>query len=101
VPALPSRGGASDAIKPFFAAFPRPNGPDTARGFAQFSASYSDPSTLNAASVRVDRTLGSALTVFGRYNHAPSEASSRLGSFALTTLNTVGTLENHLQTLTT
>ena len=101
VPSLASREAASDAVKPFFAAFPRPNGPDTARGFAQFSASYSDPSTLNATSVRVDRTFGSSFTLFGRYNHAPSEASSRLGSFALTTLNTVGTLENHLQTLTT
>jgi hypothetical protein len=39
--------------------------------------------------------------VFGRYNYAPSEASSRLGSFAITSANTIGTLQNNLQTFTT
>ncbi len=60
VPSQASRLAASDALKPIFAAFPVPNGPDTARGLAQFSASYADPSTLDAASVRVDQTFGAA-----------------------------------------
>jgi len=101
VPSQTSRLAASDALKPFFAAFPLPNGPDTARGLAQFSTSYADPSRLNATSVRLDWTVGPSLTVFGRYNYAPSEASSRLGSFAITSANTIGTLQNNLQTFTT
>src|SRR5215813_375014 len=100
VPSQASRLAASDALKPLFTGFPLPNGPDTARGLAQFSTSYSDPSRLNATSVRVDGTFGPALTVFGRYNYAPSEASSRLGSFAIASANTIGTLKNKLQTLT-
>ena len=100
VPSLTSRLAAPAAMKPIFAAFPRPNGADTANGLAQFSASYSDPSSLDASSVRVDRTFGKALTAFARYNYAPSQGSSRLGSFAIASANTVGTLENSLQTLT-
>ena len=100
VPSLASRAAASDAVKPIFAAFPLPNGPETSGGLAQFSASYSDPSTLNATSVRVDRIFGNALTLFGRYNYAPSDAASRLGSFAIASANTVGTLQNRLQTVT-
>jgi len=100
VPSLSSRAAASDALKPFFAAFPLPNGPDTTNGLAHFSASYTDPSTLDATSVRVDRTFGSAVTVFGRYNYAASQGSSRLGSFAIASANTIGTLQNRLQTLT-
>src|SRR5262249_15077822 len=71
VPSLASRAAASDALKPIFAALPLPNGSATANGFAQFSASYTDPSTLNATSIRVDHTFGPALSVFGRYNYAP------------------------------
>jgi carboxypeptidase family protein len=100
VPSLASRAAASDALRPIVAAFPLPNGPDTSGGLAQFSASYSDPSTLNATSVRVDRTFGNALTLFGRYNYAPSDAASRFGSFAIASANTVGTLQNSLQTVT-
>jgi len=100
VPSLASRAAASPAIAPFFAAFPLPNGPVTANGLAQFSASYSNPATLDATSVRIDQTLGSTLSVFGRYNYAPSEASSRTGSFATDSINTIGTLQNSLQTVT-
>jgi hypothetical protein len=101
VPSPASRLAASNALRPYFDAFPVPNGPETTRGFAQFSASYSDPSTLNATSVRVDRTFAAGLNTFARYNYAPSDASSRLGSVAILSLNSVGVLQNSLQTLTT
>ena len=74
VPSQGSRLAASAALRPYFDAFPIPNGPDTARGLAQFSASYSDPSTLDATSIRFDATLGRRLSTFARYNHAPSDA---------------------------
>jgi hypothetical protein len=100
VPSLASRAAASAALRPYFDSFPVPNGPETARGLARFSASYSDPSTMDATSVRVDRRFGDALNVFARYNHAPSEGSSRLGSFGILGLNSIGVLQNKLQTLT-
>lgn len=100
VPSQSSRAAASDALRPYFAAFPVPNGPDTARGLARFSASYSDPSTLNATSVRVDRTIHTGLSAFARYNYAPSDGASRLGSFGILGLNSVGVLQNSLHTLT-
>jgi hypothetical protein len=99
VPSLASRAGASDAVKPLLNAFPLPNGAETGRGLAQFSASYADPSTLDATSARVDLSLKS-LHVFGRYNYAPSDGSSRLGSFAIAGANTIGFVTNQLQTLT-
>ena len=101
VPSQASRSAAPDAVKPIFAAFPAPNGPETANGLAQFSASYADPSSLDATSVRVDGTLGPSLTAFVRYNYAPSEGSSRLGSFAVASANTLGFVQNRLQTVTT
>jgi len=100
VPSTASRAAASDAVKPILNAFPLPNGPETSNGLAQFSASYADPSTLDATSVRVDRSFG-AVNVFGRYNYAPSDGSSRLGSFAIASANTIGWVKNQLQTLTT
>src|SRR5262249_9570546 len=100
VPSIASRAAASSAVQATLAAFPLPNGPETANGFAQFSASYSDPSRLNATSVRVDHTFAPSLTLFGRYNSAPSSASSRLGSFGVASANTIGFLENSLHTLT-
>lgn len=100
VPSLASRLAASTALRPYFDSFPVPNGPETARGLARFSASYSDPSTMDATSVRIDRRFGDALNVFARYNHAPSEGSSRLGSFGILGLNSTGVLQNKLQTLT-
>jgi hypothetical protein len=100
VPSLASRLAASDVLRPYFDSFPVPNGPETARGLARFSASYSDPSTLDATGVRIDRRFGDALNAFARYNHAPSEGESRLGSFGILGLNSTGVLQNKLQTLT-
>ncbi len=46
-------------------------------GLAEFSANYSNPSTLNATSLRMDQAVGDKWRVFGRYNYAPSNAQSR------------------------
>src|SRR5262249_15426496 len=100
VPSIASRLAATSALKPYFESFPIPNGPETSRGFAQFSASYTDPSSLDATSVRVDTSLGHDLSAFARYNYAPSDGRSRLGSFAILGLNSIGVLNNKLQTLT-
>jgi hypothetical protein len=77
VPSLAARAAAPAQIGPFLNTFPRPNGRDLGGGLAEFSASYSEPSTINATSIRVDHNIGSNLTMFGRYNHAPSYTSVR------------------------
>ncbi len=104
VPSLAARASASAALSPIFAAFPLPNGSDAQNGttndLSQYAASFSNPSSLNVASVRVDRVMTSKLTVFARYNYAPSEAESRLGSFGIASVNTIGYLRNKFQSLT-
>jgi outer membrane receptor protein involved in Fe transport len=78
VPDLASRQSAVAAVLPFLNAYPIPNGPDdVAAGTAQFNASYSNPASLDAYSLRVDHDLNSKLRLFGRYNYSPSRAQDR------------------------
>jgi hypothetical protein len=44
---------------------------------ANLTAVYSNPSTLNATSIRVDHNLSRKITLFARYNHAPSDDTTR------------------------
>jgi hypothetical protein len=46
-------------------------------GTAQFNASYSNPATLDAYSLRVDHKLANKWSLFGRYNYSPSEIIQR------------------------
>jgi len=80
-------------------AYPLPTGPDRANGFAEFASSYSNPSTLNATSIRIDHIFNSRFTLFGRYNYAPSESLSRAGD-GLRSLNSVRAFSNRTQTIT-
>ena len=89
VPSLNSRIIAPANIQPYLNAFPRPNGSNLADNLSQFNASFSNPSTLNATSLRVDHFINSNFTVFGRYNYAPSEAVQRGGSRSLSTVSFV------------
>jgi hypothetical protein len=78
VPDLTARQNASPALQPFFNAFPRPNGPDDlTNGLAQFNASFSNPASLDAYSLRLDHRLRDNLTLFARYNYSPSEITQR------------------------
>jgi Carboxypeptidase regulatory-like domain/TonB dependent receptor len=81
VPDLAARQSASAAIQPFLNAYPLPNGADSpATGVAQSNASYSNPATLDAYSLRVDHKLTSAVSLFGRFNDSPSQITERAGS---------------------
>ena len=77
VPSLNLRQTALARIQPYLNAFPVPNGPDLGNGLAQFSAGYSIPATLNATSIRIDHALSARFSLFGRYNYAPSETTTR------------------------
>jgi hypothetical protein len=89
VPDLLARQNAAPGMQPFLNAFPLPNGPDTvATGTAQFASSYSNPSTLDAYSLRLDQKLNSKLSLFGRYDHSPSNSTQRGGQvIALSSLS--------------
>jgi len=81
------------ALLPYLNAFPQPNGPEVLdqngnhQGVAQFNASYSNPSTLDAYSLRVDHKFNDKLNLFGRYNYSPSQLTQRGSSSSLSTVS--------------
>ena len=77
VPDSATRSTAAISLQPILNAFPAANGPDFGNGTAQFSSSYSDPSSLDSYSLRIDHAVNSGLTIFGRYSHATSESVTR------------------------
>jgi hypothetical protein len=92
VPSQFARSSASSGIAPFLNAFPIPNGPASPSGYtARFTGTFSNRATLNATSLRVDHTFNSRISIFGRYNDAPSDLTKRVLSLSMlnpTTLNT-------------
>ncbi len=83
VPSIAARQGASAAAAPYLESYPLPdpNGPISQNGeTARFTGTYPNSATLNAGSVRIDHTFNSKLSIFGRYNEAPSQSASRVGS---------------------
>ena len=97
VPSLTTRQTAAAQVRPFLNGYPVPNGNIFASGLAEFSAVYSDPSTLNATSLRVDHTVNAKLTLFGRYNYSPSRSIQR---GAGNSLNSLRHAQLNLETLT-
>jgi hypothetical protein len=84
VPDLSARHNALPALQPYLNAFPfDPTQPDLGNGIAQYNASYSNPSTLDAYSLRIDRKINEKIILFGRYNYSPSETVSRGAGGAL------------------
>jgi hypothetical protein len=77
VPDAASRQQAPAALRPYLNAFPVANGPALGPGLAQFNASFSNPSTLDAYSIRLDHVVNSGITLFGRYNYSPSGLDQR------------------------
>ncbi|MGH9712834.1 MAG: TonB-dependent receptor domain-containing protein [Candidatus Acidiferrales bacterium] len=80
VPTVAARMAPTPAdIIPFLNGFPLPS-PNTSPlpgDLQTYNASYSNPSTLNAGSIRIDHYFNHKLRLFGRYNIAPSDRSTR------------------------
>ena len=76
VPSAAARAAAPAATRPLLDAFPLPTGQELAAGTAEFAASYSDPVTAHATSLRLDVRGGQTL-VFGRAAWAPSSGTTR------------------------
>src|SRR5947209_448996 len=74
VPSVTTRLLAPPEVRPLLDAFPRPNGREltTSSGAAEFAASYGEPSSLDAWSVRLDHAAARGLSLFGRYAQAPA-----------------------------
>ena len=77
VPDNQSRQQAPATMRPYLNAFPVANGPALAAGVAQFNAGFSNPSSLDAYSIRIDHALRSKLNLFGRYSYSPSNLDQR------------------------
>jgi hypothetical protein len=96
VPDLASRQSATGPMQPFLNAYPLPNGADLGNGVAEFDASFSSRSTLDAYSLRLDHRVNDRLSVFGRYNYSPSTLLQR--GFAGEALSELSTARNATQT---
>ena len=87
VPDMATRASASASIQPFLNAFPIPNGPELGSGAAQYSAVFSDPSSRDSASIRLDHSFNDHNYGFIRYGFAPSDGTSRASQFASPNVN--------------
>lgn len=96
VPDLQARQSAASSMQPYLNAFPLPNGPEVLApdqngvlqptGSAQLNASFSNRSTLDAYSMRIDHRLNTKLNLFARYNYSPSDLVQRGSGLALSDL---------------
>ncbi len=83
VPSIRARQNAIGAIRDILNAFPLPTGPETTNtagqptGEAPYVANFTNPSRLDAFSGRIDHTFSDRVSVFGRYNYAPSRDQQR------------------------
>jgi len=97
VPDAASRQQASPAMRPYLDAYPLANGPALGGGLSQFNAGFSNPSALDASSIRLDHIVSSKLHFFGRYNYSPSGFDQRAPASVLSTTQAVS---SSVQTVT-
>ena len=102
VPTVATTQSAPTAVQPLLNAFPKPSpgGQDFGDGTAAFIEGYSDPSTLNSSSIRVDYLSFQRVTVFGRYNDSPSSIAQRAGGHFQTEYSNILHTKNRFQSLT-
>jgi len=100
VPDAASRQQAPATMQPFLNAYPIANGAELGAGRAQFNASYSNPSSLDAYSIRVDQVISRSLNLFARYNYSPSSLDQRAAPFSTPALSMVDSISSSVHTLT-
>ena len=100
VPSLAAREQATGVVKALLEAYPLPTGTAFADAplEAPYAASFSNPSNLDSTSVRIDHSVSSRATVFGRFSYAPSENRQRARYAAA---SFVARLPGETQTFTT
>jgi hypothetical protein len=101
-----ARGTAPSTMQPYLNVYPVPNGQELfttsgqPTGLAQFNESYSNPSSLDAYSMRIDHVINSKLNLFGRYNYSPSSLDQRAPFSSNPVLSTKETIHAAVHTFT-
>jgi Carboxypeptidase regulatory-like domain/TonB dependent receptor len=77
VPDLSVRTSAAPAIQPPLNSFSLPNGPDLGGGIGEFIGSWSNPSAIDAGSIRFDQNVTDKMKLFFRFDETVSDAETR------------------------
>ncbi len=80
VPSIFARENALPQLRALLSAFPLPNRAEEEGdnpALSKFSSAYANRARFDAASLRLDQKFGDKLTLFARYNYAPSEIIQR------------------------
>lgn len=79
VPSVAARNNATGIVRDILNAFPLPTGAAfiDAPNEAPYIATFSNPSKLDATSVRIDHQVTDKFSIFGRYNYSPSRDDQR------------------------
>ena len=79
VPSVSARNRATGVTRDLLRAFPLPTGsvPAGDPDVVPYITSFTNPSRLDATSVRIDHTVNDRVSIFGRFNYAPSEDQQR------------------------
>src|SRR5208283_964206 len=86
VPDTTLRANTPAPLQQVLNAFPMPNGPDVGNGIAEFNSNWSNPSSINSGSVRVDHVVSGRLRLFLRFSDTSSRTAIRgHGDFATPT----------------
>ena len=101
VPSSYARSQANAVVLPLLQAYPLPDPQFDVEGqwTGQFTATFSNPSTLNASSLRLDYSPTSKLTLFVRGDYAPSSGAQH-GAFDFYTVSTYSSTIANLNTIT-
>lgn len=99
VPDAPLRASAPSPLAAALDAFPLPNGQDLGNGIAQFLGNWSNISSLDSTSVRLDQTVNEKIRLFFRFSDTPSSATSR-GAASYQTPSEYSTLQYGMKTYT-
>jgi Carboxypeptidase regulatory-like domain/TonB dependent receptor len=106
VPSTAVRASADAVVAPLLNAYPQPthsaalpgnDGPNDTS--ALFATTFSNPSTLNASSLRLDYTVNKKLSLFVRGNYAPSNGA-QYGAFDFYTRSTLSHTISNVDTIT-
>jgi TonB-dependent Receptor Plug Domain len=86
VPDAGLRASAPAPLRQVMNAFPLPSpgAPDLGNGLGEFIAAWSNPSSINAYSFRLDHNFGDRLRVFFRFSDTPSSVVSRQTNTSVT-----------------
>jgi hypothetical protein len=99
VPSLAARANATGVLRDLLNAFPLPTGPAFANNpnAAPYITNFTNPAELDATSFRIDHRFNDKVSIFGRYNYAPSQDQQR-ARFCATSC--YGLITGKTQTLT-